>query len=85
MITKYKDINNYIITVSTKVDKIVSVDNGVKSITKLLKVKEDFEYLPAIHLTYPKNYPKNYASFKDEDTFHSELRGQLLADNLEIL
>ncbi len=79
MITKYKDINGDIIKVSTKVDKILSIDNGIQSITKLLKVEETNSDI------FMSNYPKNYASFKDEDTLHSELRGQLLADNLEIL
>lgn len=79
MITQYKDINGDEIKVSTKVDKILSIDNGVKSITKLLKIEETHSDI------FMSNYPKIYASFKDEDTFHSELRGQLLADNLEIL
>lgn len=79
MITKYKDINGDIIKVSTKVDKILSIDNGVKSITRLLKIEETNSNI------FMSHYPKQNASFKDEDTFHSELRGQLLADNLEIL
>lgn len=79
MITQYKDINGDEIKVSTKVDKILSIDNGVKSITRLLKIEETNSDI------FMSHYPKQNASFKDEDTFHSELRGQLLADNLEIL
>lgn len=79
MITKYKDINGNTIKVSTKADKILSIDNGVKSIIKLLRIEETNSDI------FMSHYPKQNASFKDEDTFHSELRGQLLADNLEIL
>lgn len=79
MITKYKDINGDTIKVSTKVDKILSIDNGIESITRLLKVEETNSDI------FMSNYPKNYGSFKNESDFHSELRGQLLADNLEIL
>lgn len=75
MITKYKDIDGHKIKVSTKVNSIFNViENGINFFENILKIEEN-----------NNGIIKNYGSFKDEDTFHNELRGQLLADNLEIL